>query len=615
MVMQTLSRYRWALEPFVAVVLAVAWATTVVRLGPTSVLIVVISCAAVALSRVSPLIALGIAWLASIGELSGAGYIPVERAWPGYLALAISIFGVTAHGRGVVKWFALATAVILGAASALPGVRAGFTVVRNVVTLPAAAAETISIVLLGAVLSIGLVVAWVLGFLVARQRTVVLRGDRSLLLWLAMPSSIATLPADSDSATLVRPLGAWRLAVDIVLAILYVLICALGGSSSAGIRLIVVLVFGIAVALRRLSPALALGVAWLAAIAHMLSGTAVQPSDIAVLIVLYATAAYGDKIVRWAGLGSVGVGALLAAGYLTLSNTFQFGGAVTSPAAPSAQAGSLALQFTVTLVIAISVMGVAWVLGLLVRTWQRAAESRRALGRAETEERAARAQTVVEQQRNRIARDMHDVVAHSLAVVIAQADGARYAQKTDPHAVDEALQAIASTARNALGDVRLLLGQLRHNEGSGPQPTLADLDRLVEQLAAAGLNTVRRDVGEPRELGAATQLALYRIAQEALSNAMRHGVAASGAPVDAELTLTWSQASVELRCANRSKPLEDRHADDLPHEGAGLDSGGHGIPGMRERALLVGGSMNIHATDGCFVVEARVPAPARMEPV
>jgi signal transduction histidine kinase len=614
MVMQILSRYRWALEPLVAVVLAFAWAASVVRLGPTSVLIVVISCAAVALSRVSPLIALGITWLAAVGELSGAGFIPAERAWPGYLALAISIFGVTAHGRGAVKWFALATAVILGAASALPGVRAGFTVVRSVATLPAVAAETISILLLGAVLSIGLVVAWVLGYLVARQRTTVLRGNRSLLLWLATPSRVAALPTDSESATLVRPVASWQLVVDTVLAILYVLVCVLDGSSSAGMQLIVVLVFAIAVALRRLSPALALGVAWLAAIIHMLSGTAAQPSDLAVLIVLYATAAYGDRIVRWAGLGSVGVGALLAAGYLTLSNSVQFGSALTST--PSAREGSLALQFAVTFVIAISVMGVAWVLGLLVRTWQRAAESRRALGRAETEERAARAQTVVEQQRNRIARDMHDVVAHSLAVVIAQADGARYARKTDPHAVDEALQAIASTARNALGDVRLLLGQLRHNEGSGPQPTLADLDRLVEQLAAAGLRIVRRDVGEPRELGAATQLALYRIAQEALTNAMRHGVAAPGAPVDAELTLTWSQESVELRCANRTRrSLEAGTEGDLPDLPAGVDNGGHGIPGMRERALLVCGSMNIHTSDGCFVVEARVPAPARMEPV
>lgn len=605
MVMQILSRYRWALEPLVAVVLALAWATSVVRLGPTSVLIVVISCSAVALSRVSPVIALGITWLASIGELSGAGYIPAERAWPGYLALAISVFGVTAHGRGSVKWFALASAVILGAASALPGVRAGFTVARNAATLPAAAAETISIVLLGAVLSIGLVVAWVLGFLVARQRTVVLRGDRSLLLWLATPSSIATLPSDSESATLVRPLRSWQLAVDIVLAILYVLICALDGSSNGGIRLIVVLVFGIAVALRRLSPAVALGVAWLAAIVHMLSGTAVRLSDVAVLIVLYATAAYGDKIVRWAGLGSVGIGSLLAAGYLTLSNSFQFVGPASST---PARAGSLALQFAVTIAIALSVMGVAWVLGLLVRTWQRAAESRRALSRAEVEERAARAQTVVEQQRNRIARDMHDVVAHSLAVVIAQADGARYARSTDPHAVDDALQAIASTARNALGDVRLLLGQLRHNEGSGPQPTLADLDRLIEQLAAAGLNTDRRDVGAPRELGTATQLALYRIAQEALTNAMRHGLAGGAA----ELTLTWMPASVELRCANQTRnPLGDRGAHD--RVGQGLDDGGHGIPGMRERALLVGGSMNIQAEDGWFVVDATVPAPTTIE--
>jgi len=130
---------------------------------------------------------------------------------------------------------------------------------------------------------------------------------------------------------------------------------------------------------------------------------------------------------------------------------------------------------------------------------------------------------MVEQERNRIARDMLDVVAHSLAVVIAQADGARYTLESDPVAMDAALTTISITAREALGNVRILLGQPRHTQGETAQPMMVDLDALVEHLQSSGLVVSRETVGEDRPLDTAQQLAVYRITQEALTNALRHG--------------------------------------------------------------------------------------------
>ena len=129
----------------------------------------------------------------------------------------------------------------------------------------------------------------------------------------------------------------------------------------------------------------------------------------------------------------------------------------------------------------------AWTIGALVRAALRASANREAQERAEAE-------AVVEQERVRIARDMHDVVAHSLAVVIAQADGARYAAAADPAVATAALGTISTTARAALADVRLLLAQLRHSEGDGPQPTLADLEAAVRPGARGG----RRPAGDGR---------------------------------------------------------------------------------------------------------------------
>ncbi|SDY46946.1 sensor histidine kinase [Herbiconiux ginsengi] len=389
-----------------------------------------------------------------------------------------------------------------------------------------------------------------------------------------------------------RPLKPYQLGFDIGLAVLCVgLRVPLG---SPGVALVVVIMgMGLALALRRASPALALGTAWVFAIVQMASSLQPDVANLAILPVLYSTARYGGRVVKWAGLASAGAGALAASLYLTLGVYFSaLLGPVEPPTVPS-----LAVTFLAYLFAAVAALVLSWTLGLLAKTWSAARESRLLQTIAEHN-------VAVEQERNRIARDMHDVVAHSLAVVIAQADGARYAMASDPGAAESALSTISSTARSALADVRVLLGELRHDEPTAPQPTLGDLQQLYDQIGASGLPVEVVQSGTPGALPAGSQLAVYRIVQEALTNAMRHGEPGAGATV----SLSWRPQALGLRVSSRmaAQPAGvagQGHA--LPRvPGAGT---GHGIAGMRERAALVGGTFDAEQVAGEFVVTATIP--------
>ena len=382
-----------------------------------------------------------------------------------------------------------------------------------------------------------------------------------------------------------------QLTTDIVLAGVFALAClpfaVLGGWPD----LVVLVVFATALALRRLSPAWSLGIAWGAALAQMLMLRDLQLYDAAVLGVLYSTAAHGRPLVKWLGLASAGVGALVATGYLAVVKPLA-GAAFVGPTDPMGMLTMSGILF----VASIAVLVLAWTTGLLVRSVRDTREIRRREEVATRERELVEYRYVVEQERNRIARDMHDVVAHSLAVVIAQADGARFAARTDPAAATVGLGTIAGVARGALGDVRLLLAELRHAESDSPQPVLDDLGELLEQVRAAGLDVQFAESGTPQPLGTGNQIAVYRIVQEGLTNALRHGDVE--APV--QLEFAWDETGVDVTLANEMR------ADVPPPESHAFR---HGIPGMRERAQLAGGSLFAEAgDDGVFRVRARVPA-------
>ena len=219
---------------------------------------------------------------------------------------------------------------------------------------------------------------------------------------------------------------------------------------------------------------------------------------------------------------------------------------------------------------------------------QRAAESR--------EEAAARA---VAQERRRIAREMHDVIAHSVSVMVVQAGGARCILGRDPARAAEAAALIERTGRDALAEMRRLLGALGPSADTAgapvvlaPQPTLGQLEALVDRARAAGLPVTLRLEGERRPLPAGLDLAAYRIVQEALTNAVKH---AGRAPT--EVLVRWGQEDLDLMIADTGDPRAV-----VPVEP------GHGLVGMRERVQLFGGRLHAGAVPGGgFEVRARLP--------
>ncbi|MGO2745574.1 sensor histidine kinase [Microbacterium sp.] len=329
-----------------------------------------------------------------------------------------------------------------------------------------------------------------------------------------------------------------------------------------------------AVAIGRLAPGVALGVVWVGALVQMAAGLGPLPINMAILGVLYATAAWGATRTFWAGLASVLVGGVVASAYMVFANGLLAG----------VSALSTAVNIVLFSIIGVLVLGAPWLGGFgwrMVLRWRttRAAQALAEVTAAE------------EQERVRIARDMHDVVAHSLAVIVAQSDGARYAAASSPEIAIETLGTVSQTARAALSDVRMLLSQLRHRQGDGPQPTIADLEQLFEHVRQAGLEPrITVDPVPPGEPPAAVQLAVYRVLQEALTNAIRHG---SGGIVDVHLA--WMPDRVELEVRNPT--------------GASAASGsvGHGLVGMRERAQLIGGSLTAAREGQEFVVRGTLP--------
>jgi signal transduction histidine kinase len=391
-----------------------------------------------------------------------------------------------------------------------------------------------------------------------------------------------------------RSLQKYQYAVDVGLAALYFVISLelfgyTYGLAFGGLGFVIVVGgYAVAVAARRVSPGIALGIAWLFSIVQMV--LMVEPSvyNVATCLVLFTTSAYGGSVVRTLGLVSVGVGSFVVAVYLALRGAAQ---GVSESIFGFSDLPGVFLQFALIFFAMLFVLGLPWLAGLLVRSMLRTRESRIARERAERD-------VIVEQERNRIARDMHDVVAHSLAVVIAQADGARYARAVDPEAVDEALLAISTTARDALGDVRLLLGQLRHSQGDGPQPVLADLDRLLDQFRASGLGIEFIQFGQPRPLGTAQELSVYRIVQEAVTNALRHG----DRTATVVIRFDWMPSSIDISITNGTT---------VPTTTAELYIG-HGLAGMTERASLVGGTLTAAPSDGRFVVSLSLPTAISM---
>jgi signal transduction histidine kinase len=200
-------------------------------------------------------------------------------------------------------------------------------------------------------------------------------------------------------------------------------------------------------------------------------------------------------------------------------------------------------------------------------------------------------------ERTRIARDLHDIVAHHVSAIAVQAETARLTTPGLPEQGREHLEAIGQTARDALDEMRRLLGVLREDDGTAqraPQPGLAQLGELVDTARAAGTSVQLTVSGRVVPLPPGIDLCAYRILQEALTNARRH---APGAAV--EVSIRYGASSLKLRVRDHGPGAGESEPE------------GHGLLGMRERAIMVGGTLSAGAAPGDgFVVEAELPVPA-----
>ncbi|MGW5329533.1 sensor histidine kinase [Streptomyces sp. NPDC004014] len=314
---------------------------------------------------------------------------------------------------------------------------------------------------------------------------------------------------------------------------------------------------------RRRAPAVAFGAVTAVFVLQWSIGVALR-ADVALFVALYSLALHGRlRQLPWACAALAGALGLVAVR--------------VSVAVPAGDA----------LFFLLSTATAALALGLVIRIRRaQLAGLRERAARLEVE-RDQRGRLAVAAERTRVAREMHDIVGHNLSVIITLADAGAYATAAAPERGQEALRLIGDTGRQALGELRRVLGVLREADGPragpelSPQPGLKDVDALCEGVRAAGLEVVYRTAGDVDSLDSGVQLTVYRIVQEALTNTLKH----AGAGSRANLSVVVADARLTIAVQDSGPPAPAGRAGPANEEG-------HGLVGMRERAALYGGHVS-----------------------
>jgi signal transduction histidine kinase len=302
--------------------------------------------------------------------------------------------------------------------------------------------------------------------------------------------------------------------------------------------------------------------------------------DVALLIALYTVAAHESRTRALLATGVMEAGAVMAA--------VRWEPAGTLPRS---------LLFLTATVVAALFAGMTAASGSRYLAWMDERARRLEV------ERDQQATIATAAERTRIARELHDIVSHSLSVVITLADAAALVSRADPGQGAEAMAEVSEVGRHALSDMRAMLGVLRTDEAPAahspqpPQPGVGQLGALMERVRATGLDVSLAVDGTPFPLGAAAELTAYRIVQEALTNTLRHAAAGH-----AWVTISYDEPEVRIRVADDG--IANEPADQQP-AGPAAKQHGHGIDGMRERAALHRGALSAGPADsGGWLVEA-----------
>ena len=369
-----------------------------------------------------------------------------------------------------------------------------------------------------------------------------------------------------------------RVVFDLGIAALFTLAVGAIQLSLSPASAIAALLLGVALAVRRLSVPTMVVAAVAASVTQLLTSELALVADLVYFPLFFTLGAHRSRAVRRFGLASVLVAVVVAAVWAS------FHGLVGSPSGVYAALTAAALTAIVT--------GGGWVTGVL--RWQRrqSIQARVDATVAAVERRRLEQLYEEEQERARIAADMHDVVAHSWAVVAAQADGARYQIRADPARAEEALEVIGRTARTAMRDVRALLTRLRERNGPEGAPELAEPEDVIGRMRASGMALEVEQRGEPTPDDAVLVTARLAFA-ESLTNALKHGDL--GRPV--AVREDWTDG-YRLRVVNDLRPLA---ATDHP------TNEGHGLLGMTERVTQLGGRVLAGESSGRWVTEVTIP--------
>ncbi|MCH4250454.1 MAG: histidine kinase [Microbacteriaceae bacterium] len=344
-----------------------------------------------------------------------------------------------------------------------------------------------------------------------------------------------------------------------------------------------ILLCGVVIGLSRDHPGWALGLAWVASLAQMAAGGPAPffwPTAVAIASVYWA-ARWGGKQVRRLALISVGAGALVGSLFLVFCSNWE------SRTSTPRTGRELWGEWTGSFLGVLLCLGLAWTIGTLLYT---AARYRRSRDEALVSQRLAAGA----RERTELARDMHDVLAHSLSVMVSLSDGARLAHPGLPDSVRTPLSQISTVGRSALTDVRSLLARLRSEDAS--ELSLTTLETLLSQLTSAGLTVRYLTTGQEPPVTTTQYRTVAHLLQEGLTNALRHG----GTTRSATASVDWGN------------PIRVRIENPLPEGAPGRHSLPDGVQhwgllGLRERVALVGGTLQVGPQGATWVLEATLP--------